>query len=127
MERIQTAKARREQEARIAKLQEVEKECTKKEAKERRTKEQQAKIATDADLKLLEEKNRQAVRDTAMQLQKQSSRDKNSQSQALDIQLRDARKEADSLKRKSIWNNHGHCSGHESAQSAGELLCGKMF
>ncbi len=109
MERIQTAKARREQEARIAKKQEVEKERTKKEAKERQTKEQlEAKIATDADLKLLEEKNRQAVRDTAMQLWKQSSGNQNSQSQALDIQLRDARKEADSLKRKSCDSSAGH-------------------
>jgi hypothetical protein len=87
----------------------VEKERTKKEAEERQTKEQlEAKIATDADLKLLEEKNRQAVRDTTMQLRKQSSGDQNSQSQALDIQLRDARKEADSLKRKSFGSSAGH-------------------
>jgi len=103
MERIQTAKARREQE------QKVEKERAKKEAEERQTKEQlEANKATDADLKLLEEKNRQAARDTAMQLRKQSSGDQNSQSQALDIKLRDARKEADSLKRKSCDSSAGH-------------------
>jgi hypothetical protein len=90
-------------------------ERTKKEAKERQTKEQlEAKIATDGDLKLLEEKNRQAVRDTAMQLRKQSSGDQNSQSQALDIQLRDARKEADSLKRKSCDSSAGH--SHQSGK-----------
>ncbi len=81
----------------------------KKEAKERQTKEQlEAKIVTDADLKLLEEKNRQAVRDNAMQLRKKLSGDQNSQSQALDIQLRDARKEADSPKRKSCNSSASH-------------------
>jgi hypothetical protein len=43
-----------------------------------------------------------------MQLWKQSSGDQNSQSQALDIQLRDARKEADSLKRKSCDSSAAH-------------------